>query len=75
MKHREGTRAAFSRGIVKWVSGLLNSAYWCNCYGPKWLEHVFAYIAGKGMRYLFPIAEWVDKEEMVTQMIEESWWG
>lgn len=75
MKHREGVRAYLARGIVKWVSGWLDSVFQCNCYGPKWLEHVFAYIFSKSMRYLFPIAKLLDAEEMTTQMIEESWYG
>lgn len=67
-------RAKISRWIVRHVSKAIDQSYYCNCKGETAIEAWWVK-ESKRRQKLFPLARWLDKEAMTTQMIEESWWG
>jgi hypothetical protein len=68
-------RSELSQWIVRKISNRISRAYNANCDGHHFRERMHGYIGKHLQRLLFPIARRLDKEAMVDQMIEESWWG
>lgn len=68
-------RERLSRGIVKWVSGWIGTAYRANCYELPRVEDACFAVSKFFQPRLFPIANYIDKEAMLDQMANEGWWG
>lgn len=68
-------RMRAARWIVRWRARWLDAAY--QAYSDEmWrFERFFAWGGNKIEKIVFPLARWLDKEAMETQMVEEGWWG
>jgi hypothetical protein len=68
-------RSLLARRLVIVTSGWISTAYYFNCVGKGKLENGAGLVSRLFSHTLLPLAQKVEYETAVTQMVEECWWG